>query len=139
MRGTPLGPGSLARVHVVLRSAFSQAQRWGWVWDNPAERAHRMVVPPREKRPPTPAELQQLLAGVAVVDPMFHVFVLLAAITGARRARLLGLRWEDVRHTTMRVAFRSGWVEGPDGPTLAPTNVSQSKGDADASNRLPSW
>jgi integrase len=49
------------------------------------------------------------------------VFVLLAAITGARRAQLLGLRWDDVNQATMRVAFRSGWVEGPHGPTLAAT------------------
>ena len=42
--GRPLGPGRLARVHVVVRSAFSQVQRWGWVWDNAAERAHRIVA-----------------------------------------------------------------------------------------------
>ena len=124
--GRPLGPGSLARVHVVVRSAFSQAQRWGWVWDNPAERAHRIVVPPRQMRPPTPVELARLLVHIGARDPMFHVFVLLAAITGARRAQLLGLRREDVSRTTMRLAFRSGWVEGPDGPTLAATKSKRS-------------
>ena len=35
MRGGPLKPGTLSRIHVVLRSAFSQAMRWGWVWANP--------------------------------------------------------------------------------------------------------
>jgi integrase len=124
--GKPLGAGSLARVHVVLRSAFSQAQRWGWVWDNPVARAHRIVVPPPEMRPPTPAELQRLLEHIATVDVMFHLFVLLAAITGARRSQLLALRWEDVNHSAMRVSFRSGWVEGPDGPTLAATKTKRS-------------
>jgi integrase len=123
VHGKPLGAGSLARVHVVLRSAFAQAQRWGWVWDNPVERAHRIVVPPREMRPPTPAELQTLLQHIAAVDAMFHGFVLLAAISGARRSQLLALRWEDVSHSAMRVSFRSGWVEGPDGPTLATTKT----------------
>ncbi|MFP5488990.1 MAG: hypothetical protein ACLGHQ_11865, partial [Acidimicrobiia bacterium] len=46
VKGGPLKPGTLSRIHVVLRSAFSQAMRWGRVWDNPAERAHRIVVPP---------------------------------------------------------------------------------------------
>jgi hypothetical protein len=115
MGGKPLGAGSLARVHVVLRSAFSQAQRWGWVWDNPVALAHRIVVPPHEMRPPTPAELRELSQHIAANDAMFHTFVLLAAITGARRSQLLGLRWEDVNHSMMRVSFRSGWVEGPDG------------------------
>ena len=39
MGGRPLGAGTLARVHVVLRAAMAQAMRWGWIWDNPAERA----------------------------------------------------------------------------------------------------
>ncbi len=121
--GGPLSPGTLARVHVVLRSALSQAQRWGWVWDNPAQHAHRIVVAHAELHPPTPAELGALLAHVASVDPAFHAFVLLAATTGARRAQLLGLRWDNVRSDTMRVAFCAGWVEGPDGPTLAPTKT----------------
>jgi hypothetical protein len=46
-------PRTLARVHVVLRAAFAQALRWGWVWDNPVERAHRVVTVTRESRPPT--------------------------------------------------------------------------------------
>ena len=41
--GRPLAAGTLTRVHVVLRAALAQAMRWGWMWDNPAERAHRIV------------------------------------------------------------------------------------------------
>jgi len=93
------------------------------VWDNPAQHAHRIVVAHAELHPPTPAELSTLLAHVAAIDPMFHGFVLLAATTGARRAQLLGLRWDNVRRDTMRVAFCAGWVEGPNGPTLAPTKT----------------
>ena len=48
----------LARVHGVLRSSLSQAMRWGWIWDNPAERAHRITTVPKEIRPPTPIELR---------------------------------------------------------------------------------
>lgn len=62
------------------------------MWVNPVERAHRIVVPPPELHPPTPAELQQLLDHTQQRDPLFHVLVLLAAMTGARRAQLLGLR-----------------------------------------------
>jgi hypothetical protein len=38
MKGRPLAAGTLTRVHVVLRAALAQAMRWGWIWDNPAER-----------------------------------------------------------------------------------------------------
>jgi integrase len=116
----------LARVHVVVRSALAQAVRWGWVWDNPAERAHRITVTTRELHPPTPTELNTLLAHVADRDPMLHVLLVLAATTGARRAQLLALRWDNVHHDTMRISFCAGWVEGPNGPVLAATKTKRS-------------
>ena len=88
----PLAAATVARIHVVMSSAFSQAMRWGWVWDNPASRAHRIVVPANEMRPPTPAELKSLLEFVAPRDRQLGLFLTLAAVTGARRAQLLGLR-----------------------------------------------
>jgi integrase len=119
----PLAPGTLARVHVVLRAAFAQAVRWGWVWDNPIERAHRVVTVTRELRPPTPQELRALLEHVAARDRQFHTLLVLAAFTGARRAQLLGLRWHNVHLATKRVSFSAGWVEGPDGPVLTATKT----------------
>ena len=41
--GKQLQSGTLARIHVVLRSSLGQAMRWGWIWD-PAERAHRIAT-----------------------------------------------------------------------------------------------
>lgn len=121
--GRPLAPGTLARVHVVLRAAFAQAVRWGWVWDNPVARAHRVVTVHREMRPPTPQELRTLLEHVAARDPQFHALLVLAAFTGARRAQLLGLRWHNVHLATKRISFTAGWVEGPDGPVLTATKT----------------
>ena len=126
VEGGPLAAGTIARVHVVLRSALAQAVRWEWIWDNPAMRAHRITVSKREMQPPTPAELQAMLSHVAEHDQQFYVFLVLAAFTGARRAQLLGLRWDNVSLTEERVAFRAGWVEGPDGPVLADTKTKQS-------------
>ncbi len=119
VNGQPLSAGTVARVHVVLRSALAQAVRWGWIWDNPAVGTHRITVSKREMHPPTPAELEIMLSHVGQHDALFHVFLVLAAFTGARRAQLLGLRWDNVSLTAGRVAFRAGWVEGPDGPVQA--------------------
>jgi len=115
VRHQPLSPGTIARVHVVLRSAFAQAMRWGWTWDNPVERAHRIIATSAELRPPTPHELCLLLDHVRERDEAMHAFLFLAALTGARRAQLLGLRWHNVHFDTNRVSFCAGWVEGPDG------------------------
>jgi integrase len=55
-----------------------------------------------------------------------HAFLFLAALTGARRAQLLGLRWHNVHFDTNRVSFCAGWVEGPDGPVLTTTKPKRS-------------
>jgi integrase len=123
MRGQSLAPGNLSRVHVVLRAALAQAMRWGWIWDNPAERAHRIVTARQELNPPTPEELRTLLKYLAEDDPALHTFVTLAAFTGGRRAQLLGLRWRNVDLDAGRLSFTGGWVEGPDGPVLAATKT----------------
>ena len=123
MRGQPLASGTLSRIHVVLRAALAQAMRWGWIWDNPAERAHRIAATRRELIPPTPAELRTLLQYLAQADPALHTFVTLAAFTGGRRAQLLALRWRNVDLAVGRLSFTGGWVEGPDGPVLAATKT----------------
>ena len=107
----------------MVRSALAQAVRWGWIWDNPAERAHRIVATPPELQPPSPGELAALLDELATSDPQLYVFVLLGAVTGARRAQLLGLRWRNVDLDRGRISFCAGWVEGPDGPVLADTKT----------------
>ena len=126
VRDQPLSAGTIARVHVVLRSAFAQAMRWGWTWDNPVERAHRIKATSAELRPPTPHELCQLLDHVRERDQAMHAFLFLAALTGARRAQLLGLRWHNVQFDTNRVSFCAGWVEGPHGPVLTTTKTKRS-------------
>ena len=57
-----------------------------------------------------------------------HAFLFLAALTGARRAQLLGLRWHNVHFDTNRLSFCAGWVEGPDGPVLTTTKTERSHG-----------
>jgi integrase len=107
----------------VLRAALAQAMRWGWIWDDPAERAHRIVAARPELNPPTPEELRTLLKYLAEADPALHTFVTLAAFTGGRRAQLLALRWRNVDLDAGRLSFTGGWVEGPDGPVLAATKT----------------
>ena len=71
-----------------MHSALAQAMR-GWIWDNPADRAHRITAIAREPEPPTVEELRTLLEHVRARDPAFHVLLVLAGTTGARRAQLL--------------------------------------------------
>jgi len=121
--GKPLAPATLARTHVVLRSALAHAVRWEWIWDNPAERAHRIQTPPAEQSPPTVYEVAVLLGHVERHQLVFHLFLVVAAFCGARRAQILGLRWRNISFERARIAFCAGWVEGPNGPVLAATKT----------------
>ena len=87
-----LSGGTVQRVHVVLRSALAQAVRWEWIWDKPATHTAKIVAPNWEPNPPTVKELVVLLDHLESRDPALHGFVLVGAMTGARRAQLLGLK-----------------------------------------------
>jgi integrase len=122
----PLAPGTVLRVHVVLHRALAQAVRWDWIWVNPAREASPPRPVPAEICPPSPTEVCRLLTHLASTDPAFHLFLLLAATTGARRGELLGLRAADVDLETGEIAIQRALTEGPDGPVLAPTKTRRS-------------
>ena len=121
--GVGLAPGTVHRIHGVLHRALAQAQRWEWIWINPAT----MASPPRVRRvelvPPTPAQVAALLASVQTCDPALHGLLRLAATTGARRGQLLALRWRDLDLTDGVAAFTRAVVPGPDGPVLTATKT----------------
>jgi len=81
---------------------------------------------PAEIRPPSAAEVAELITQALVVDPSLGLFFLLAATTGARRGELLALRWRDVDLEEGSIAFQRSLVEGPNGPVLAPTKTRRS-------------
>ena len=119
--GSPLSVGTVRRVHTVLHSALAQAMRWEWIWSNPASSACPPRSQPVEVRPPSPAEVVALLTFVQSRDLAFHLFLVLAATTGARRGQLLGLRWSDIDQASGSLLFQRALVDGIDGPVLAPS------------------
>ena len=94
--GRPLSPRSVHHVHALVRRILNQGVRWGWVPSNPALRATPPRVPHREMATPEPDELRRLIIEAERFDEDLATFVRLAAVTGARRGELCGLRWDDV-------------------------------------------
>ncbi|MEX2255263.1 MAG: site-specific integrase [Acidimicrobiia bacterium] len=107
----------------MLHAALAQAQRWEWIWINPAAHASPPTHVPNELHPPSPADVTLLIDKAAAADPAFGAFLRLAASTGARRSQLLALRWKDVDLVRQRISFTRALVEGPKGPVLAPTKT----------------
>ncbi len=100
--------------------------RWEWIWANPAASASPPRDEPVEMRPPTTGEVAVLLAHVADTDPLFNLFLVFAATTGARRGQVLALRWADIEVETASISFQRSLVEGPKGPVLVPTKTGRS-------------
>lgn len=94
-----------------------------WIWLNPASNASPPRTPPAEISPPAPAQVTWVLKRVDRDDRDLGTFIWLAAVTGARRSRLLGLRWAEVDLTDSAIGFSRAFVEGPHGPVLRATKT----------------
>lgn len=95
LREKGLAQGSIAKAHVILRRAFNEAVRWGWIVSSPVLKAKAPKVARAELSPPSPKEVGKLLDLARKDGPLF-TYLTLAADTGARRGELCGLRWAQV-------------------------------------------
>jgi integrase len=113
--GRPLAPGTVRRIHGILRRALNQGVKWGWLGVNPATATTPPRVPVSDIKPPSAEALGRVLRRAETESPDLHCYLILAAATGARRSELIALRWTDVDSASATVSIERGIVEGPDG------------------------
>jgi integrase len=109
--GQPLAPATVRQVHAVIRRALVQAQRWGWIQRNPAALASPPKIVHHEIRPPSPEAVTQILREAEADGAPTALAIRLAALTGARRGEVCGLRWSDVDLDGASLVIRRGIVE----------------------------
>ena len=107
--GRAAGKGALSartvgHVHRVLRRAMRDAVRWRLLSTNPVDLADPPKAQATAMKVWTPEELRRFLASVQ--GDRLSALWTLAATTGARRAELLGLRWQDVNLDAGRLSIR---------------------------------
>ena len=112
---TGLAPASVRQAHAVIRRAFRQAVRWGWVASNPA----MLATPPRASRtkltPPNPTQVIQLIEQATQLDPAFGRFLHIATSTGARRGEVCALRWCNLDPQLGTLTVEHSIIEIPGG------------------------
>lgn len=101
--GRTRGADRVRRVHTIIRRAYGQAIRWGWVARNPAVDASPPPAPRPAPKPPTTDEVARL---VAAVDGDTATWLRLEAVLGARLGEMCGLRWSDVDLDAGQVTIR---------------------------------
>ena len=114
--GRPLAISTVRRVHPVVRAAFEQGVRWGWLTANPAAQATPGPGEQRDVSPPPPEAVMALLERAEQEDPAFAVFLILAAATGARRGELVALRWPDLDLEGCTITIKRAISVGLHGP-----------------------
>ena len=90
-----LAPRTVRLHHSILSGALTQAVKWQWIPQNPAQYATPPKLPRGQKFIPEVEQVRRLLTEAQEI-PVLGTAVALAAITGARRGELCGLRWGDV-------------------------------------------
>jgi integrase len=113
--GRSLAPGTVKRIHGILRRALNQGVKWGWIGINPATATTPPRVPASDIKPPSPEALGRVLRRAEVDSPDLASYLMLAAATGARRSELIALRWTDVDLDGATVSIERGIVDGPHG------------------------
>ena len=106
VRKTGLAPKTVYDVHVVIRTAFTQAERQHLVTVNPALGAQPPRSRLRQRSGPecwTASELADFLSSTRHLR--LHPALHLAAFTGMRRGELAGLRWGDWHQGTHRLSI----------------------------------
>lgn len=124
LRRAGVGEGSVRNQHLALRAALSQGVRWGWVQTNVAGAARlgrRKQVP---RGTLSHDEVRRVLGTAAGLDPAAGLALRLAAVTGARRAELAALRWDDLDGDRLTIdssvaIIRHGHRGAPSQPTLS--------------------
>jgi integrase len=117
-RQRQLSARTIRQVHAVLRGAFGQAARWGWIRTSPVLSASPPPVHKAAVHPPEPRDAARLVAAADQRDPDFGVFLRLAAATGARRGELCGLRWSDLDLTNRTIVIARNVIEADAGGWL---------------------
>jgi integrase len=108
-----LSPGSVHKIHATISSMMSQACRWGWRDNNPAEWAEPPPLGDVVPEVPTPEEVLALARAASKSRrPVYGKVIFLAAIAGARRGEICALRarrdvnWESgiltIAHSIVR-------------------------------------
>ncbi|MCZ7536928.1 MAG: site-specific integrase [Acidimicrobiia bacterium] len=103
LRSSGIGEAAIVNRHSVLRAALEFAVRWEWLSVNVAAKARLKQRKQAGREAMSAEEMRAVLDAARSIGPAAELVVRLAAVTGARRAELAALRWDDLEGTRLRI------------------------------------
>lgn len=98
--------------HAIISAALNQAVKWELVGRNVAKLASPPPIRSSEISLPDPQLVRSIVTEAQKQNPVLAALIILAAVTGARRGELCGLRWSDVQFADQTVRFQRSVFEG---------------------------
>lgn len=99
----PLSSETIHRVHSLISTVFSQAEKEMIIDFNPAKRAN---VPSTRKKQADylqPDEVAAVIKALETEPIWFRTMIMLFVTTGCRRGEILGLKWDKIGFDTRRI------------------------------------
>ncbi len=120
-----LSPRSVRYIHVVLRSALGDAERWGLVMRNVA----RLVDPPRLASTSVETLARDDVRAFiqSTEGDRLHALYVLACAAGLRRGELLALRWSDLDLSRCALSVQRALTKAVHGWEFADPKTVQAK------------
>jgi integrase len=119
-------PSTIRQTHAIIRRAFNQAMKWGWVDMNPALLASPPRVNAYQVIAPSVEQLTELLKEARASHPQWEAMIALAAVTGLRSGELCALHWSDFKEGRVNVSRSLSYTPAT-GITEGPTKSRQSR------------
>jgi integrase len=113
--GASLSPGTVRKVHQILRQALGTAVRWELISRNVVELVDPPALVHKTVRVLRPAEIDALLLELDKSSPWASAPSMLAFHTGLRRSEILGLTWADLDTHREAISVRQGYHRLDDG------------------------
>jgi integrase len=115
--GERLADNTIRQTHAIITAALELAVRWKRIAANPARDA---TPPDRERTERVALPLTDVARMIAAAeaplkdgsegDPVLAMAIAAAALTGARRGELCGLRWDDLHTDNCTITVKRQWV-----------------------------
>ena len=102
----PLAPGTIHTYHRVLSAVLFRAVKWGYIRDNPANRADLPSLANRNAKYLEEDEARKLLELLHYEHIKWRTIITFDLLSGLRRGELAGLRWEDVDEASQTITIR---------------------------------
>lgn len=122
-----LSPRTVRQFHAIISAAIRQGSKWDVIDEDVSRHATAPTVHPEQVSTATPEDIRALITAAEAKNRVLATFIVLAAVSGARRGELCALRWGDVDLEVGALHIRRSIYDGGGGVVEKDTKTHQER------------